>query len=126
MDHITLLDEIKTNILQQNFILDILELEAAELQKLDPVNATPSYHRDNHGQPRYLWLIHPQRNGERVREYVGSKPEKIKAALARVQAHADLFEVQRQAADIEARLGLVARHLGIALRVAEGGGGEGK
>ena len=68
-----------------------------------------------------LGLIHPQRDGERVREYIGSKPEKIAAALARVQAHRDLMEVLHQAADIRSRLGLVTRFLDAALKAAEGG-----
>jgi len=124
MDHIEILDKIKTNINQLNFTLDILEIEAAQLLELDPVNATPSYHRDNHGQPRYLWLIHPQKNGNRVREYIGCKEEKITAALVRVQTHADLVEAQRQAAEITARLGLVTKYLEAALRAAAGGAEE--
>lgn len=128
MNHIQTLDTIKVNIMQQNFILDMLELEANQLQELDPVQATPSYHKDSHGQPRYLWLVHPQKNGVRVREYIGCKEEKIKAALVRVQAHRDLVNVQRQSADIKARLGLVTRYLDAALRAVsvEGGGGEGR
>jgi len=41
-----------------------------------------------------------------------------------VQAHADLVEAQRQAADIKARLGLVTRYLEAALRAAAGGAEE--
>jgi len=101
--------------------LEDLHIEATRLQALDPVRATPHYHKDAHGEPRYLYLIHPQRNGERVREYIGSKPDRIEAALIRVQAHRDLAEVLRQAADIRSRLGLVARYLQAALRAAKGG-----
>lgn len=95
--------------------------DASRLKTLTPVRATPYYHKDSHGRPRYLWLIHPQRNGERVREYIGCKPEKIAAALARVQAHIDLEKTLRQAADIRTRLNLVTRYLAAALRAARGG-----
>ena len=102
---------------QENLISVLVQLlsEATRLELLDPANAKPYLHRS-----RYLYLIHPQRNGKRVREYIGNKPEKIAAALARVQAHKDLVEVQRLAADARARLDLVARHLDAALRAAEG------
>lgn len=101
--------------------LDDLRIEAARLKTLQPVRATPHYHKNSHGQPRYLYLIHPQKNGQRKREYIGCKPDRIAAALARVQAHRDLVEVLRQAADIRSRLDLVARYLAAALRAAEGG-----
>lgn len=109
------------NAQQEYLIARLVELQsqATRLKCLDPANATPSYHRDAHGEPRYLWLIYPQRNGERKREYIGSKPDKITAALARVQAHRDLVEAQTQTADIKARLALVTRLLGRALQVAQ-------
>ena len=98
-----------------------LHSTATRLKTLAPVRATPHYHKDSHGEPRYLYLIHPQKNGERIREYIGSKPEKIAAALARVRAHEDLVEVLHQAADIRSRLDLVTRYLDAALRAARGG-----
>ncbi len=98
-----------------------LETAAARLKFLDPVDATPSYHKDSHGEPRYLYLIHPQKNGERVREYIGCKPVKINIALGRVRTHHKLVKVLRQAADVRTRLALVNRYLAAALREAEGG-----
>ena len=115
----TTADEISQRVEDLEVHLEELHTAAARLKTLDPTNATPYYHRK-----KYLYLIHPQRNGERIREYIGSKPEKIAAALARVQAHRDLVEVQRQAADVRARLDLVARYLDAALRAAEGGAEE--
>jgi len=50
------------------------------LRRAGTVNATPHY-RDG----KYLYLIHPQRDGERRREYVGSEPTKVAAALGRVE-----------------------------------------
>jgi hypothetical protein len=119
IDHLEMTGDIDSAVQAAFHHLESLQAEAARLQLLDPANATPCYHKDKHGQPRYLWLIYPQRNGERIREYVGSKPDKITAALTRVQAHEDLTKARRQAADIKARLALVTKLLGKALQVAQ-------
>jgi len=124
IDHLTATGDLDDAVQKAFHRLADLQTEATRLQTLNPVNATPHYHKDSHGQARYLYLIHPQVNGERKRKYVGSKPERIAAALLRVQAHRDLVEVQRQAADVRSRLELVARYLEAALRAAEGGGIE--
>jgi len=122
IDHLSTTAALDAAVREAIYRLKDLQVRAAHLRALDPTNATPSYHKDAHGEPRYLYLIHPQKSGERVRQYIGSKPDRIEAALARVQAHHDLVEVLRQAADIRSRLGLVARYLQAALRAAEGGG----
>jgi len=33
--------------------------EVTRLEQLRPVLATPHWRKDRHGQPRYLYLIHP-------------------------------------------------------------------
>jgi hypothetical protein len=56
--------------------------EAARLEQLQPVRATPHWRKDRHGQPRYLYLIHPtQDDGSRQREYIGADPDKQAEAL---------------------------------------------
>lgn len=121
INHLTTTADIDDAVQKAFHRLTNLHIKATRLKSLDPVRATPYYHKDSHGVPRYLWLIHPQKNGQRKREYIGSKPDKIAAALARVQAHKDLVEAQRQTADIRTRLDLVTRYLAAALRTAKGG-----
>lgn len=99
-----------------------LQAEATRLQSLEPVQAKPHWRKDAKGEPRYLYLIHPQRDGERKRVYVGSDPAKIAAALDRVQAARDLAEVLEQIKRVNARLDRITRYLAAALATAQEGG----
>lgn len=101
--------------------LETLHAEAARLQSLEPVTATPHWRKDSHGQPRYLYLIYPQKDGQRERTYVGSDPVKVAAALDRVQAARDLTEMLGQIKQINARLDRIARYLSAALATAREG-----
>jgi len=75
---------------------ETLRAEEQRLLGLDPIQATPHYRKDKDGNPKYLYLLHPtQANGERKREYIGADPDAQAAALARLQAHDDLTQVQR-------------------------------
>ena len=121
IDHLSKTADLDGEVQEAIYRLKDLQVETTRLKTLAPVNATPCYHKDAHGEPRYLYLIHPQKNGARIREYIGCKPHRISAALARVQAHHDLAEVLHRAADIRTRLDLVSRYLDAALRAAEGG-----
>jgi len=72
-----------------------LLVEQDRLRGLNPIQATPHFRKDKDGNPKYLYLIHPtQANGERKREYIGADPDAQAAALARLQAHDDLIQVQ--------------------------------
>lgn len=102
--------------LQQDQV--ILDMERCELLQLNPVQATPHWRKVN-GERRYLILLYPtDAEGNRRRPYVGSKPDKVAAALAQVQAHEDLQQVTRQIDDITARLTAVDRLLQRALHLA--------
>ena len=94
------IDRAILSLLQDRVILEIL---AAELLQLAPVDATPHWRKKN-GKRRYLYLLHPTTEGVRRRQYIGNKPDRTQAALRRVQAHADLTETDRQISDINARL----------------------
>lgn len=57
-----------------------LDREIDEIERLGWCDAKP-YYRDN----KYLYLIYPMQDGERKREYIGSNPEAIEEALARIE-----------------------------------------
>jgi len=83
---------------------ETLETEAACLKQLRPVLATPHWRKDRHGQPRYLYLIHPtQDDGSRKRDYVGADPEARATALARVKAWDELQAVKSEKREIAQR-----------------------
>jgi hypothetical protein len=70
-------------------------VEAARLEQLRPVLATPYWRKDCHGQPRYLYLIYPtQDDGSRKHEYIGADSDKQAEVLARVKAHEKLVQVR--------------------------------
>ena len=62
---------------------------------------------------QYLYLIYPTpRNGEkRRREYVGNKPEKVKAALEKIARYDRLQELARQLDNVERRIKTAKNHL---------------
>jgi hypothetical protein len=85
-----------------------LEAEAARLEQLRPVLATPHWRKNRHGQPRYLYLIHPtQDDGSCLREYIGADPEAQAAALARVEAWDELQATKSEMRGIDHRLAAV-------------------
>lgn len=65
------------------------------LDRAGCIEATPHYRAQRH-----LYLIHPQRDGERRRQYIGTDRKKQRA------------ELQRRARDLEATLIHVGRLLG--------------
>lgn len=74
----------------------------AEYQALEVsprVAATPYWH-----QQRYLYLIRPQKDGKRVREYIGAQPERIDEALAAVRREQRYQEVCRELQQIEGQI----------------------
>jgi hypothetical protein len=96
--------------------------EAARLEQLRPVLATPHWRKDRHGQPRYLYLIHPtQDDGSRRREYIGADPDKQAEALARVKAWDELQAVRSEIREVDHRLAAITGHLARALHAAANG-----
>jgi len=96
--------------------------EATRLEQLRPVLATPHWRKDRHGQPRYLYLIHPtQDDGSRQREYIGADPEAQAAALRRVKAWDELQAVRSEIREVDHRLAAITGHLTRALHAATSG-----
>jgi hypothetical protein len=97
-------------------------VEAARLEGLQPVLASPYWRKDRHGQPHYLYLIHPtQGDGSRRREYIGADPEAQAEALARIEAHEKLVQVRTEIHEIDHRPVAITGHLARALRSATNG-----
>ncbi|NIP73034.1 MAG: hypothetical protein GWO16_08390 [Gammaproteobacteria bacterium] len=85
---------------------DHLQREIARLERQGTTAARPHWRAG-----RYLYLVHPQRDGRRRREYVGVNPTRVARALyqverwERVQAlRAELAELEDQLRHIAARL----------------------
>lgn len=73
--------------------------EYQALQDSPRVAATPYWH-----QQRYLYLVRPQKDGKRVREYIGAQPERISEAMAAVRREQRYQEVCRELQQIEAQI----------------------
>lgn len=77
-----------------------------QLVNLGAIRATP-YYRDN----KYLYLIYPSDHGSRQREYVGSDPDQIAEALAKLdrweelqQAKSHLNTIERDISSLHSRV----------------------
>lgn len=96
-----------------------LQVETARLEQLHPIEATLHYRKDRHGQPRYLYLLHPTHNdGSRRRQYIGADPAKQAQAMARIEAYEDLLQVQAEIREVSHRLAAITGHLARALTAA--------
>jgi len=62
------------------------------------------YATEHWREGRYLYLVHPQHDGERKREYVGTDPKKIKAAQDAIARARDYDALAERARQIEATL----------------------
>lgn len=81
---------------------EAISKRAAEIQQLEKegmINAKKHWR-----QGKYLYLIHPQRHGERVREYIGSDPEKIALAEKRLANYSRWYEAQAEMGDLERQM----------------------
>ena len=76
-----------------------LDAQIAQVEAQGMVEATPYYRKE-----KYLYLIHPQRNGERVREYIGADEEKQQEALRRVANWDRYSELQQERQKIQQHL----------------------
>lgn len=70
--------------------------ELDDMQELPRVDATPFWH-----QGRYLYLIEPQKNGKRKRQYIGSDPDKVKQALSAMRCQQRFLQVKQEISQIE-------------------------
>ena len=53
---------------------------------------------------KYLYLIHPSRDGQRERKYVGADPAKIAVAQASIRRAGEYDQLSREAMQIEVKL----------------------
>jgi hypothetical protein len=83
-----------------------LQREATQLQAQGATEAKPHYKAG-----RYLYLIHPQRDGQRIKEYVGADPLLQQAALNRLKRWERLTEVRAELAQIERAASALSRNL---------------
>lgn len=85
--------------------------EMQAMQKAGLKYATPHYRAE-----RYLYLIHPQHNGERIREYVGADPAKISTALDAINRAHQFDRLAENLEREEARINEVEHQLDTAIR----------
>ncbi len=83
-----------------------LTAKLVEIEYQGVINATP-YYKDG----KYLQLIHPMTNGERVREYVGADPEKVQEALAAVERYKAWVELDQERAKYQGILNQIHSEL---------------
>lgn len=85
--------------------------EMQELQKAGLKYATPHYRAE-----RYLYLIHPQHDGERIREYVGTNPAKITAALDAINRAHQFDRLTEELEREESKIRIIEYQLDTAIR----------
>jgi len=88
-------------------LIEALEAEITEvaermatLKKAGLVYATEHWRKDANDEPKYFYLLYPQKPGEpRRRDYVGCDPEKIEEARAGIERgkEYDALEAQQSA-----------------------------
>lgn len=86
-----------------------------ELQK-----AGLTYAAEHWRDGKYLYLIHPSRDGQRERKYVGADPAKIKEAQASIRRAGEYDALSREAVKIEAKLHQTGDRLRDAVAVLTG------
>ena len=69
---------------------------------------------------KYLYLIHPSRNGQRPRKYVGANPAKIAEAQASIRRAGEYDALSQEAVKIEAKMRLTGDRLRDAVAVLTG------
>lgn len=89
--------------------------DMAALKKAGLIYATEHWRKDADGQPKYFYLLFPQKNGEpRRRDYIGCDPVKIEEARAGIVRAEQYDRLAEQAVALESRV----RWIGDALREA--------
>lgn len=91
---ISKLRQIEQQIREKAERIAALEGQISRLEQLGTVNASLHYKAG-----RYLYLIHPtHESGDRVRQYVGAQPEKIRAAQESVNRYHEAQALRQQLA----------------------------
>jgi PAS domain S-box-containing protein len=88
-DHINQLKQTKSLLLE----------ERASLESTNLIQATPYWH-----QEKYLYLIFPKKDGKRVREYIGTKKQKVDEALNAIKRGKRYRKICDELADIDQQL----------------------
>jgi len=88
-DHINQLKQTKSLLLE----------EKATLETTQRIEATPYWH-----QEKYLYLIYPKKDGKRVREYIGTKKQKVEDALNAIKRGKRYRKICDELADIDQQL----------------------
>jgi PAS domain S-box-containing protein len=88
-DHIDQLKQKKAIRLEEKITLETTTL----------IYATPYWH-----QEKYLYLIHPKKNNQRVREYIGTKKPKVEQALSSVKRGKRYTQVCKEIDEINQQL----------------------
>lgn len=90
---ILLAGELPALIQKMELDMDAVAIRMAGLKDAGLVYASEHWRKDNEGEPRYFYLIYPQKQGEqRRREYVGCDQRKIEQARAGI-ARAKEYDV---------------------------------
>lgn len=92
-----------------------------ELEKAGLVYATEHWRKGSDGEPKYFYLLYPQKAGEpRRREYVGCDPDKIAEARAGIARAKEYDELQRQLSGLTGRIRQAGGSLNDARRALTG------
>jgi hypothetical protein len=105
-------------------LIDALETEIAEvvasmaeLKKAGLIYATEHWRKDAKGEPKYFYLLYPQKNGEaRRRDYVGCDAESIEKARAGIVRAGEYDKLAGQHSALSSRGHRVAEALHEACR----------
>lgn len=104
----------------RSVLLDRIRLvdhNRAELRRLDAdgrIYATPHYRAG-----RYLYLIHPTKDGERRRDYIGADPAKVADALRQVDNARNYDALEAEMLRIEGALYAATNQIEAAIRGLE-------
>jgi hypothetical protein len=100
-------------------LIDTLESEIAEvvagmeeLKKAGLIYANEHWRKGADGQPKYFYLLYPQKNGEpRRRDYVGCEAKRIEQARAGIVRAEQYDRLAGQHSALEARMRDIAEAL---------------
>ena len=106
VDTVAILDKLETAIRSLTNRQNELQREINDIERLGWVDATP-YYREH----KFLILIHPMKDGQRKREYIGANPEKIQEALDRIDRKSRFEELHNQLSEVQRSLSNVRYHL---------------
>lgn len=109
-------------------LIDTLEGEIAEvvagmaaLKKAGLIYATEHWRKGADGQPKYFYLLYPQKNGEpRRRDYIGCDAAKIEEARAGIVRAEQYDRLASQHSALECRVRRIAEALREARRYLAG------